>query len=156
MKRTKNFADVIRAKLAADPRLADNVKQAAFNSDVAQKVRELRAASGLTQKQLAQKVGTSQSVISRIEDDDYDGHSLGLLRRIADAVDKLLRVEFYSQIEQHDAEVREFSVKWTCRAWNVLGQDPDAQVATPPGVPEVGGVWGRFTGIRGTAIANIT
>ena len=94
MGRTKDFTDVVRAKLASDPDLAAAVEKEALNADLAQKVYDLRTAAGLTQKQLAERVGTRQSVISRIEDADYDGHSLALLRRIAAAVGKDLRVEF--------------------------------------------------------------
>jgi len=97
MARTKNLADVIRAKLATDPELAEGVEQEAFNADLATKVYEARRAARLTQKQLADRVGTQQSVISRIEDADYDGHSLGLLKRIASALSLKLRVEFYGQ-----------------------------------------------------------
>ncbi len=96
MGRTKNFADVIRTKLAADPDLAAAVEREAFNADIAMKVYELRTEAKLTQRQLAERVGTTQSVISRLEDADYEGHSLALLKRIAEAVGKGLRVEFYA------------------------------------------------------------
>jgi transcriptional regulator with XRE-family HTH domain len=96
MGRTRNFADVIRAKMAADPALAEAVEEESFNADVAMKVYELRTEAELTQKQLAELIDTQQSVISRIEDADYDGHSLGLLRRIARALGRKLRVEFYA------------------------------------------------------------
>jgi predicted transcriptional regulator len=46
----------------------------------------LRTAADLSQKDLAQRVGTTQSVISRLEDADYDGHSLSMLERIAHAL----------------------------------------------------------------------
>jgi transcriptional regulator with XRE-family HTH domain len=46
----------------------------------------LREQAGLTQKQLAKRIGTTQSVISRLEDADYRGHSLEMLRRIAAAL----------------------------------------------------------------------
>jgi predicted transcriptional regulator len=36
--------------------------------------------------ELARRVGTTPSVISRLEDPDYDGHSLKTLRRIVDAL----------------------------------------------------------------------
>ena len=99
MGRTKNFADVIRAKMAADPALAEAVEAESFNADLARKVYELRVGAGLTQKQLAESIGTRQSVISRIEDADYEGHSLSVLKRIAHAVGKKLRVEFYAEPE---------------------------------------------------------
>src|SRR5258708_207026 len=95
--RTRNFGDVLRAKLAANPELAKAVQEESFNSDIAQQVYELRAEAGLTQKALADLVGTQQSVISRIEDADYDGHSLTMLKRIADAVHRRLKVDFCAQ-----------------------------------------------------------
>jgi transcriptional regulator with XRE-family HTH domain len=97
MARTKNFADVIRAKLAADSDLANQVESEAFNTDIAMKVYQARTEAGLTQRQLAARIGTQQSVISRIEDANYEGHSLGILKRIASALGQNLRVEFYAQ-----------------------------------------------------------
>jgi len=94
MAKTTNFADHIRSKMAANANLAKGIQEAAFNADIAQKVYDLRTAAKLTQKQLAERIGTQQSVISRIEDANYDGHSLTLLKRIADASSKNLRVEF--------------------------------------------------------------
>ena len=83
MGRTKNFADVIRAEMAADPALAEAMENESFNSDIAMKVYDLRKEAGLTQKELADRIGTRQSVISRLEDADYGGHSLAVLKRIA-------------------------------------------------------------------------
>lgn len=95
--RTRNFGDVIRAKLAANPELAKAVEAESFNADIAQQVHDLRTEAKLTQKQLAERVGTQQSVISRIEDADYDGHSLTMLKRIASALDRRLKVDFCTQ-----------------------------------------------------------
>jgi len=58
------------------------------------KIRLLREKAGLTQAQLARKVGTQPSQISRIEDADYEGHSVDTLRRIATALHATLRIEF--------------------------------------------------------------
>jgi len=96
--KTRNFADVIRARLAADPELAKAVEDEAFSANIAQQVYDLRSEAGLTQAQLAERVETRQSVISRIEDADYDGHSLGMLRRIAVALNRRLRVEFRADV----------------------------------------------------------
>jgi len=49
------------------------------NTDVGQKIFDLRKKAGLTQKQLADKIGTSQSVISELEDANYEGNSLEML-----------------------------------------------------------------------------
>ena len=94
MARTKDFAEHVQAKMAADPLLAQSIEQEVINSEIARQVYDLRTAAKLTQKDLADRIGTQQSVISRIEDADYDGHSLGILKRIADALGKKLRVEF--------------------------------------------------------------
>src|SRR5580704_16544843 len=92
--RTRNYGDVVRAKLAANPELAKAVEEESFNADIAQQVYDLRTEARLTQKQLAEIVGTQQSVISRIEDADYDGHSLMMLKRIASALNRRLKVDF--------------------------------------------------------------
>lgn len=51
--------------------------------DLALLIREMREHAELTQAELAKKVGTSQSVIARLEDAEYTGHSLAMLERIA-------------------------------------------------------------------------
>jgi transcriptional regulator with XRE-family HTH domain len=53
---------------------------------IGQHIYALRSAAGLTQEQLAEKVGTTQSVISRLEQADYEGHTSAMLNRIAAAV----------------------------------------------------------------------
>ena len=53
--------------------------------DLALLVREMREDAGLTQVELARMVGTTQSVIARLEDAEYMGHSLSMLERVAGA-----------------------------------------------------------------------
>ena len=53
---------------------------------VARQIYELRTARGLTQRRLADLIGTKQPVIARLEDADYQGHSLAMLYRIAAAL----------------------------------------------------------------------
>jgi transcriptional regulator with XRE-family HTH domain len=50
--------------------------------------------AGLTQQQLAELVGTKGSVISRLEDDDYAGHSLRMLQRISAALNCRVEIRF--------------------------------------------------------------
>jgi DNA-binding XRE family transcriptional regulator len=64
------------------------------NAEIARKIYTLRAKAGLTQRQLAKRVGTSASAICRLEDGDYEGHSLAMLRRIAAALDKRVEIRF--------------------------------------------------------------
>jgi DNA-binding XRE family transcriptional regulator len=61
---------------------------------IAEKIRNLRAKANLTQRQLAKLVGTTASVICRLEDADYEGHSLAMLNRIAAALDKRVEIRF--------------------------------------------------------------
>jgi ribosome-binding protein aMBF1 (putative translation factor) len=63
--------------------------------DLALLVREMREGAGMTQTELAKKVATTQSVIARLEDAEYTGHSLTMLERIAAAcgVELKLRAE---------------------------------------------------------------
>lgn len=60
--------------------------------DLALLVREMREDTGLTQIELAKKIGTTQSVIARLEDAEYMGHSLMMLERIATACGVALRL----------------------------------------------------------------
>ena len=53
--------------------------------DLAMLVREMRGDADMTQAELARKIGTTQSVIARLEDAEYTGHSLVMLERIASA-----------------------------------------------------------------------
>ena len=62
--------------------------------ELARKIHQLREQAGLTQERLAKLVGTTPSVISRLEDSDYEGHSLTMLKRITAAVDKRIEIRF--------------------------------------------------------------
>jgi phage-related protein/DNA-binding XRE family transcriptional regulator len=67
------------------------------NLEVARKIYDLRTSAGLTQRQLAKRVGTTASVICRLEDADYEGHSLAMLRRIAGALNQRVEIRFVPQ-----------------------------------------------------------
>lgn len=80
----------------------DPVKRALYEEElsrasVARAIYDLRKRAGLSQKELADLVGTTASVISRLEDADYSGHSLTMLRRIAEALDRTLEIRFVAQ-----------------------------------------------------------
>ena len=83
--------------------LHERYEQEAANLEVARKLHELRAQAGLTQRQLAKLVGTSPSAICRLEDADYEGHSLSMLRRIAAALRKRVEIRFVPAARRHRA-----------------------------------------------------
>lgn len=93
MATTRNYADVIRRELANDPELRAAVEREQLNGRIASLIYDAREDAGLTQQQLAELVGTRQSVIARLEDADYRGHSLTMLAKIAHALDRSVRVE---------------------------------------------------------------
>lgn len=70
-----------------------SVERERTNAEVAQLIYDRRVAAGLTQKELAKLVGTTQSVISRLEDADYEGHSLAMLHRVANALGQRLTID---------------------------------------------------------------
>lgn len=78
---------------AGQPERLAELEEARASAEVARQVYELRTKAKLSQKQLADRVGTTASVISRLEDDD-DGHSLAMLRRIATALNKRVEIRF--------------------------------------------------------------
>ena len=77
-----------------DPERIAEYERCEADIEVAQLIYDMRADAGLTQRQLAKKVGTTASVICRLEDADYEGHSLAMLRRIAEALDKRIEIRF--------------------------------------------------------------
>jgi DNA-binding XRE family transcriptional regulator len=76
------------------PRRLKKLEEARANEEIARKIHELRTAAGLTQTQLGKLIGTTASVICRLEDADYEGHSLAMLRRIAAALHQRVEIRF--------------------------------------------------------------
>jgi ribosome-binding protein aMBF1 (putative translation factor) len=69
-----------------------NFERTLHQIDLALLVREMREGATLTQAELAKKVGTTQSVIARLEDAEYTGHSLAMLERLATACGVALKL----------------------------------------------------------------
>jgi DNA-binding XRE family transcriptional regulator len=97
-KRTKPAIDageiLYRRFYRGKPARLKNLEAARANEEVARKIHELRTAASLTQTQLARLIGTTASVICRLEDADYEGHSLAMLRRIAGALNQRIEIRF--------------------------------------------------------------
>jgi ribosome-binding protein aMBF1 (putative translation factor) len=56
-----------------------------------------RTKAGLSQAELAKRIGIKPSVFSRMEDADYEGHSLHMLQRIAAALGQSVEIRFLSK-----------------------------------------------------------
>ena len=91
--KTTNF-DRYLAKQMEDTRFAERFERAGQAWDVGLQIAALREQAGLSQKELALRLNTSQQQISRLESPDYEGHSLTMLQRIATAMNRRLEVRF--------------------------------------------------------------
>ena len=92
MTRQTNFDRYLQDQLK-DPNFAARFEKAGESWDLAIKLADLRKDAGLSQKELAKRVGTSQQQISRLESPSYEGHSLSMIRRVAEALGCTVRVE---------------------------------------------------------------
>ncbi len=82
-----------RRYIEGKPEMLALLEEERANAEIAQNIYDLRQEAGLTQQALADLVGTSRTVITRLEDADYDGHSLSMLRRIAAALNRKVQIE---------------------------------------------------------------
>ena len=99
MVRKRNVLEVLRKRVEGDPELRELVEEERVNLQVALAIRIARDEAGLTQKELAEMVGTTQSVISRLEDADYEGHTLKTLERIAKALKRRLIIRLEPDVK---------------------------------------------------------
>jgi ribosome-binding protein aMBF1 (putative translation factor) len=91
---TEAVAILHRRYVRGRPEQEAGLEDARLNAAIAQQIYDLRTKAGLTQKDLAELVGTSHSVISRLEDSDYEGHSLQMLQRISVALKYRMQILF--------------------------------------------------------------
>ncbi len=83
-KKISNAVEILHWRyIKDDPNRKAALEAERVNAEVARMIYELRCDAGMNQKELADLIGTTQSVISRLEDADYEGHSLSMLRRVA-------------------------------------------------------------------------
>ena len=106
MNQRTNFDEYLEEQLK-DPGFAARFKKTGQAWDVALQLASLRKESGLSQKELARRVGTSQQQISRLESPSYEGHSLSMLRRVAEVLGATLHVEILRRKHPTQATVAE-------------------------------------------------
>lgn len=92
-KEQTNAVKILHRRYIKDqPERKASLQEERIKAQVAQLIYDLRKDAGLTQQQLAEMIGTTQSVISRLEDSDYDGHSLTMLEKIAKVLNSRVRI----------------------------------------------------------------
>lgn len=98
MNRPKDDLDrTMEQVIKENPGIETDLEKADQAWDIAFQIRELREKAGLTQKELAELVGTKQSNIARIEDADYTGYTLTNLEKVTKALKAKLEVKIVPQ-----------------------------------------------------------
>lgn len=97
MKRIRGLtAEQVKQQMLRDkPGFREAYKKSQAEFDLTCSIIDARLAKGITQQKLAEKIGTKQAVISRVE--GGANTSLTFLRRMADALDVDLQVKFVSR-----------------------------------------------------------
>src|SRR5476651_968702 len=93
--KTSDAVDILhRRYVRGDAKKLAELEAIRADNAVARKIYDLRTKAGLSQRELARMVGTSASAICRLEDADYEGHSLAMLNRIAEALHRRVEIRF--------------------------------------------------------------
>ena len=99
--RTTDAIEILhRRHYEGRPKRLVELETARADDQVVWKITALRTEAGLSQRQLAKLVGTTASVICRLEDADYEGHSLTMLNRIATAMKCRVEIRFLPEERQ--------------------------------------------------------
>ena len=104
MRQKTNF-DLYLEEQLKDKEFAERFRKAGEAWDVALQIAALRQDSGLSQAELAKRVGTSQQQISRLESPGYEGHTLSMLRRVAEVLGARVRVAIEKEKHSRSKEV---------------------------------------------------
>ncbi len=101
--KTSDAVEILDRMMGKSPKMRALVAKSRVNAAVAQLIYDAREKAGLTQKELAELVGTKQPVIARLEDADYEGHSLTMLQRIATVLHKRIEIRLAPATEKKAA-----------------------------------------------------
>ena len=101
-KRTTTYALEILDQMffTGRPEMYEGLEKARLHLDIVMKLNEMREQAGLTQQQLADRAGTSRSVIARLESPGYDKHTLTTLDKVAGAMGYAVRVDFIPKADE--------------------------------------------------------
>jgi len=93
MTKSNNAIKILDKMTDNDTELKAMIAEESINAEVAQLIYAARTKAGLTQKQLAELMGTKQPVIARLEDANYEGHSLSMLQKIAHVLNQKVVID---------------------------------------------------------------
>ena len=91
--KVRTFRSRLREDLK-DPEFRVHYSEERQALKLAMKITRLREKKGLSQKQLATLMGTSQQAISRIESGEYEGFTLKTLEKLAKATGTRVKIDF--------------------------------------------------------------
>jgi ribosome-binding protein aMBF1 (putative translation factor) len=94
MAKTRDANRILNDVTGDDEELQQMIAEETINAEVARLIYKARKMAGLTQTELAKLIGSKQPVIARLEDADYEGHSLTMLQRIAIALNQKVEINF--------------------------------------------------------------
>jgi ribosome-binding protein aMBF1 (putative translation factor) len=94
MPKTKDALKILAKVTGNGASIRAGIAEARINLEVAQMIYDARTKAGLSQSKLAALIGSKQPVIARLEDADYEGHSLTMLQRIGAALDQRVELRF--------------------------------------------------------------
>ena len=114
MKQKTNFDQYLEEQLQNSD-FAARFKKAGEAWEIAMQLAALRKKSGLSQKELARRLGTSQQQISRLESPLYEGHSLSMLRRVAEVLGARVHIELQSGRKTKSVHVAEKQARYGTR-----------------------------------------
>jgi ribosome-binding protein aMBF1 (putative translation factor) len=101
-RRTTDAVKILHSRyIKGNAKRAASVRGEREKAHIAMQIHRLRTKAGLSQKQLAGLVGTTQSVISRLESTEYSGHSMNMLEKIASALNCAVRVDLVPEKKQY-------------------------------------------------------
>ena len=105
--RSKGLQSLHDRFVGDDPDRVESFERALDDANVAMSIYKLRTEAGLSQRELAIQ-WTTASVISRLENADYEGHSMAMLRRVAAALGRKVEVRFpiLKEVTRVDASER--------------------------------------------------
>lgn len=86
--------DELRRDLLADEEFRCGYAESFLNTFVAAQIKAIREQRGLTQAELAEKIGSKQAGVSRLENVNYSAWKTETLRKLARALNVRLRITF--------------------------------------------------------------